>query len=424
MSSTMTYKLKNQAKQLIKFCLRFIKRNKGFFFFSPEKALKNAGSNISKLTSDQELEIITKYKSIGLVVKDDVIYIPLTDGKEREYSGGLIDCKTGTLIEEAIHLKGGPSQEAPQNINQEIEIEINQTVFLGGMLYDNFGHLLFESISRLWAYSYVRELDPYIFFYVPWTAPDYLEKNNYAHQIFTGFGIPHKKIIFTNKVSKFKRVIIAPQKYGNEICKFPDHYFMEFLKTFKFRKSIPKTFEKADKVYVSRVKIPYGLGKPIGEKYFEAFLESNDYRIFYPELYSVNEQLTLYANAQKIIFCDGSALHSCILLYDLKADITIVARRKNGKSIADQFVGFGKDFLWIDEVKKQYQFGLADWSAVSEINWYEVSIKLLAAGFIENVFTEFSSLNYEEIVTQEIKSYIAAIKNRPEFISFLKEAHI
>jgi len=48
----------------------------------------------------------------------------------------------------------------------------------------------------------------------------------------------------------------------------------------------------------------------------------------------------------------------------------------------------------------------------------------LAAGFIENVFTEFSSLNYEEIVTQEIKSYIAAIKNRPEFISFLKEAHI
>jgi len=67
---------------------------------------------------------------------------------------------------------------------------------------------------------------------------------------------------------------------------------------------------------------------------------------------------------------------------------------------------------------------LADWSAVSEINWYEVSIKLLAAGFIENVFTEFSSLNYEEIVTQEIKSYIAAIKNRPEFISFLKEAHI
>ena len=126
----------------------------------------------------------------------------------------------------------------------------------------------------------------------------------------------------------------------------------------------------------------------------------------------------------KIIFCDGSALHSCILLYDLKADIAIVARRKNGKSIADQFVGFGKDFLWIDEVKKQYQFGLADWSAVSEINWFEVSSKLLAAGFIENVFTEFSSLNYEEIVTQEIKSYIAAIKNRPEFISFLKEAHI
>ena len=127
------------------------------------------------------------------------------------------------------------------------------------------------------------------------------------------------------------------------------------------------------------------------------------------------------------IFCDGSALHSCILLPNIKAEIAIISRRKDAKRgvniIADQFIGFKKNFLWVDEVGKQYQFGLETWSAIAEVDWYKVSCKLLEHKFINNFFTDFTSLNFDEILQEEIKNYIEEIKNRPEFINFLKANH-
>jgi hypothetical protein len=422
-------RVKKELKPVVFFFFRFIKRKARFFFFTSEIALRKATSGVNyQSDSNSGLRLIEKDQSAGLVIKSDVISIPLVAGSEKEFCGGLLDSQTGSLITEAVHLMGEPCQEIPKDKNFNVETEINHTVFFGGILYDNFGHVLLESISRLWAYTLVKQSDPYIYFFVPWDTPKYLEKQNHVYQIFEGFGIPHKKIIFTNKKAKLKRVIIAPQKYGFELCKYPDHYFMDFLKTFKYKKSTPANFEKADKVYVSRSKIKYGLGKPIGEKYFEAFLESNGYKVFYPELYMVNEQLTVYANAEKIIFCDGSALHSCILLPDITADIAIIARRKylnlDSRTIADQFIGFGKEFLWVNEVGRQYQFGLQAWSAIAEVDWYKASVQLLEHGFIKNSFTAFSELNYDELTNDEIKSYVDAIRNRPEFLSFLRDNYI
>jgi hypothetical protein len=429
MNSMMTYKLKlkNQVKQLIRFCLRFIKRSRGFYFFSPEKAWENAIISKGKQGQYDIEKMIAKYKIMGLVFKEDLISIPLIKGKKKEYYGGLVDCKTGKLIDEAIHFDGDSSQEFSEQKDIRTETQVNQVVFFGGILYDHFGHVLLDSISRLWAYSLIRELDPYIYFYVPWDTPRYLEKDNYLHQILEGFNIPPKKIIFSAKPAKLRKVIIAPQKYGYGLCKSPDEHFMSFLKSFIYRKSVPQNFVDADKIYVSRTKIKYGLGKPIGEKYFEEFLKSAQYKIFYPERYTLNEQLTVYSNAAKIIFCEGSALHACILLPAIRAEIAIISRRKDFKRdvnlITDQFIGFKKDFLWIDEVGKQYQFGLETWSAISEIDWYKVSYRLWEHKFIDNLFTGFTRLNYNEIIQEEIKMYIEEIRNRPEFINFLKANH-
>ena len=417
-------KLKNQLKQLIRFCLRFIRRDRGFYFFSPEKSWENATASKDQPSQYDTEKLIAPHKAIGLVLKEEVISIPLTRGKDKEYYGGLVDSKTGKLIDEAIHFDGDNSQEFPEQKDIRTDIQINHVLFFGGILYDHFGHVLLDSISRLWAYPLIKELDPYIYFYVPWDTPKYLEKNNYVYQILKGFNIPHKRIIFSAKPAKLRKVIIAPQKYGYGLCKSPDKHFMNFLRSFTYKKSVPQNFEDADKIYVSRTKIKYGLGKPIGEKYFEAFLESIGYRIFYPEHYKLNEQLTVYSNAAKVIFCEGSALHACILLPDIKAEIAIISRRKDFKKvvnlITDQFIGFKKDFLWIDEVGRQYQFGLETWSAIAEIDWYKVSYSLSKHKFIDNLFGDFTRLNYNEIVQEEIKMYIEEIRNRPEFLDFLK----
>src|SRR5215203_5399204 len=234
MSSAIPYKLKlkNNLKQLIRFGLRFIKRSRGFSFFSAEKAWKNATISKNQPGEDDITKIIAKHTTIGLLLKEDVISVPLIKGKEKEYYGGLVDSKTGKLIDEAIHFDGDRSQEFSEQEEISTETKINQVVFFGGILYAHFGHVLLDSISRLWAYSLVKELDPYIYFYVPWDTPKYLEKNNYVYQILKGFNIPHKKIIFSAEPAKLEKVIIAPQKYGYGLCKSPDEHFMKFIRSF------------------------------------------------------------------------------------------------------------------------------------------------------------------------------------------------
>lgn len=419
--------LKNRVKQFIRFGLRFVKRRRSFIFFSQEKTFRKLVVSESQLDDGYIESVLVSCKSAGLLVKEDLISVPLSKGHIKEYHGGLVDRNTGLLINEAIHYDGELSQEFHPRNDIKPENHVNHLLFFGGILYDHFGHVLLDTICRLWAYPLVKKLDPYIYFYVPWNTPRYLEKKNFVYQVFEGFDIPHKKIIFSQQTLLLKKIIIAPQKYGYGLCKSPDPVFVDFLKTFKYQKSLPKKFLKADKLYVSRVNIEYGLGKPIGEKYFENFLKDNGYKIFYPEQYSLKEQLTIYTNAKKIIFCEGSALHACILLPDLKAEIAIISRRKDLKRsanlITDQFVGFKKEFLWINEVGKQYQFGLETWSAIAEVDWYKVSCILAENDFVNEIFLHFNTSNYNEIVEQELKEYVEAIKTRPEFISFLKENH-
>ena len=107
---------KTQLKQVAYFFLRVVKRKSSFFFFTPEKALRNADNKTKYLHNkpDLELEIINRHPSAGLVLKEHVISIPLKKGKEKEYCGGLVDIKTMSLIQEAVHLMGESCQELPQ----------------------------------------------------------------------------------------------------------------------------------------------------------------------------------------------------------------------------------------------------------------------------------------------------------------------
>ncbi len=144
--------------------------------------------------------------------------------------------------------------------------------------------------------------------------------------------------------------------------------------------------------------------------------------MFHPQRHSLHEQLTVYSAADELVFCDGAALHSCVLLPDLAAWGAVVSRRHDlrwdGSGITDQFTGYGQDATWLDAVRYQYQFGLESWDARSFVDWYDVSTALVARGFTE---TAFRAVGSAELVASELHNYVGAIRDDPRFTRYLMQ---
>jgi hypothetical protein len=430
-----------RIKNVLRSTFRRLDRNPGLLLHSDQTALRKAYSEHLSTKGDQNLQLMSKIENglfNGISIRRDLISYPLNNKKydECEYQGGLIEIKSQALVKEAIHL--GSQKFGDESLCQrlpDIELQkdlskvpkIENIVLYGGILFNHFGHFLLESLGRLWAYEYVKELNPYICFYAPQGIPDYLRKNHYMNQVMAGFGIPLERLIFMDELLQLKEVIVPEQKYGWGFFKKPDATFLNFVRGFSFKNNLPKEFEHTDRIYVSRTKLPFksGMnthGRIIAEHLFEEYLLANGYKILYPERYNLFQQLSIYNHAKKIIFSSGSALHACILLPELEADVAIIARWQDPTDNLfhiEQFQGYGKPVLGIDALKGQFQLGLEYWDALSEVDWYKASLMLEEKGFVDRSFGQFNHLNAQQLVRSELENYIQEILHDHRFTDFM-----
>jgi hypothetical protein len=365
-------------------------------------------------------------------VHEDVVAWPLGPGRDVEFSGGLLDGRTHRLVPDAVqHDADGGYQEQPAGVEDLVASRplprVRQDVLYGGILYNHFGHFLFESLGRLWAYEHVRHLDPVIFFYAPGGLPKYLERGNYVHQALAGFDIPIDRLATSTETVVMDRVLVPAQRYGygDGHWKHPPEEWLSFVRRFRFPQRPPRGLRDARRVYVSRSRMPGHTGRPMAERMFEDHLRSNGYQVFHPQDHTLYEQLSVYSRAEQLVFCDGGALHGCILLPDLTADVAVVSRRRDVRwdcsEIVDQFTGYGQPVLWVDHVASQYQFGLETWNARTLVDWYDVSIELADAGFLERPFAEFRDVDRQALVHTEIADYARAVGQEPAFLAFLAQ---
>lgn len=385
----------------------------------------------NKTKLNDELNDITKALGKEVIIFENPVSYPVTNAQSGyDFQGGLVDPKTLQLIPEAIHFRHGkPAQTLPHFNSGDAElknpIKMEGLFLFCGILFNNFGHFLLESLGRLWAYESFRKLNPYILFYAPWGLPEIWKQNNYLHMVMKGFDIPLKRLVFYTEIHQLGTVIIPEQKYGFGICRNPDNRFKQFIRSFQLPVNDQWRTNMMDKIYVSRSRLPFNQGRPLGETRFEKYLQSNGYHIFYPETHTILEQLNIYARAKKIIFCDGGATYCTILLPDLKAEIAIVARRRdhrwNYKELTEHFYGYHKPVLWIDEIIGQYQFGMETWDAVGEIDWIKVSLKLQEEKFVESAFSELGDAQYQDLKRGELLAYIQSIQMNPLFLDYMQK---
>lgn len=208
----------------------------------------------------------------------------------------------------------------------------------GGIMINHFGHLLSESLSRLWAILdpetglSLDNIEKIVFSYV---REDECERGVPAFftDYFSFLGIPMDRIQLVQKTTRIETLIVPEQSHG--IALEPKSVFVHLQK--RVQKSVPDGVDLPDAIYLSRRRYKRA-GCFLAEALVINTLETAGVHILEPETISPKEQIQYFRAAKHIIAAEGSSLYNLMLTACAGKKITVLKRRQT-----DLFsVGFHK----------------------------------------------------------------------------------
>ena len=200
----------------------------------------------------------------------------------------------------------------------------------GGVIGPGFGHLLTQSIGRLWLCDLFPEA-PILFVSSRrglTTVPGYFE------QVLRELGIGNPVELICQPLRVEELVV------GEELCNLHRRpsVMPQFPAWIRARRPVTPV-EPGLRLYVSRARLGLANGQFLQESDLEAFLQSQGYRILHPETLSIGEQMRAYGSAEKLVFADGSAVHLWSLIARPEQRAAMILRRPLDGHIARWFQG-------------------------------------------------------------------------------------
>jgi hypothetical protein len=219
--------------------------------------------------------------------------------------GGVCDAE-GNFIDG--HLSGlsvvGLSIVAAYQIKEEIN-RVKETVVYGGFVYNHFGHMVIESLSRMWWFLENRDCGhKFVFISHNDSEHDNIKFIDY----FLLLGLKEEDIILLKEPSKFDKIVVPRQSI------IPYNGFKNKAKTIfnTIRDNVVPTHY--EKIYLTRTKL--SRRDTINEEYFEDYYCSIGYEIIAMEQLSIREQISIIAGAKHIACVSGSLQHHILFSQD------------------------------------------------------------------------------------------------------------
>ena len=188
---------------------------------------------------------------------------------------------------------------------------LDETVLYGGHMSNHPGHLVVENFAnKIW--WLVKNDDGRIKIAVsvesPYTVWEDKNKRSsvyafFIKDFFAAMGIPEERIIFVERPTKFRRVIVPDQCLVNYIQLHPYEFTAEYIQVFQQIKN-RITPSKYKKVYFAKTKTPQQ--NMIGEEYFIDFFEKKGFKIVYPEDHTLKEQAEFLYGADEAVMLEGT----------------------------------------------------------------------------------------------------------------------
>ena len=355
---------------------------------------------------------------------------PIRPEGENRFLGGLYDDQ-GRFLPDAVHRRSStgeiqfPDEQGFPLTQADIPV-IEQPCLYGGVLFNHFGHFLAESLGRLWPCDQAPCTDLPIYVHPIWGLLDLETSGRFGRASLELLGVEPQRIRFITRPMRFERLLIPEQLYGFHLFERPDQRFVAFLRRgeARMRSSLAIAPPTPRRLYVSRSLWHPEKGLVAGETEFEQFLAARGWSVFHPEEFDFRQQLLHYAKAQQLIFSDGSAYHTLVLLPALRAQIAVILRRLPGWNqdrIEAQFNGLGQNMVTLQHVERVLSFGLPIWAGVSIVDYEHVAHDLIELGFLDQAFTQWPSIK-DKAIDRELAKYVAAIADDERFLAFLREA--
>lgn len=216
------------------------------------------------------------------------------------------------------HTNTAPAQVATQNVRRLK----GRYLYVGLVQNQHFGHFLTENTTRLWALHHAGSVDGILYLGRYPNQP----LASYIKDLFNIFA-PGVPLVAVTRPTQVDRLVV-PQTLA-----FPQGalYGHPLNRTF-FDASIsalpPSRSEMPKHLFVSRSRLAKGAAKFVLEEQIDANFRAQGYTVVHPQELSVAEQLQLYANAKKLVFSEGSAIHLYVLAARPNQQVYFIWRRQ------------------------------------------------------------------------------------------------
>lgn len=192
--------------------------------------------------------------------------------------------------------------------------------FWCGLVGFHYGHMIADFSMRIVSSAACDPNLPLIFS-LP-EHPDF-RPPPYFWQVLEALGVERRRVLFVREPVRVETLHVFPQAerlYGGG----PSKAHLDLMD-----RRLGRTDEAGmdlDIVYVSRSRVNRG-GQIAGEGYLEERLAETGVHVVHPQTLTVPEQIALYRRAKRLIFSEGSAVHTLQLVGRLGADVAVLVRR-------------------------------------------------------------------------------------------------
>ncbi len=231
-------------------------------------------------------------------------------------NGIVLPCKgtSGGVCDSEFNFKGGLFREyrnppgwggigSAYTVDKSSLKSIDEIVVFGGVLLPHFGHMILDSLTRLWWHvenpnSKLR----FVFVLNVWGWKDYL------WEFFDLLGIARERILFIEQPTQFAKIIV-PEEAAHSWVGYTDKWecVYNFIVKNVLAHCSGETLPK--KIYISKSNYNSGGSLSINESYYEEWYRQHGYEVIIPELLPLYKQIALVANAEAIATTLGTTSH-------------------------------------------------------------------------------------------------------------------
>lgn len=261
--------------------------------------------------------------SLRYTVRRDVVIAPYCSLHSTSVPHGVRSVYSiGKFVPEALRFQllkqiDAPGPEVPH------KNYFRGRVIFGDLPNSSFGHFLTEGLSRLWYAKRHPEIP------IDWFHGKEISESQ--QEILNLLGVVNPQIL-VKKPTFFDEVVFPFPGICLGDNFEPEH--AEFLGFFNRKQHSNRNNNAPRKLFLSRSALTGVRGKSDADKLLEDILTDHGFEVFFPENFSLIEQLDAIVSADVVVGVEGSALHLPLLLADpVQTKFIALARHRRGGGV-------------------------------------------------------------------------------------------